>query len=147
MGHRDTDDTNEHMFPFILPMSSIKSLLSANAAQSQRHFLKTWTNVKLDIFACKKRKIFLRIVCCEVFFLRAVLGYVGGGRFADLLRQERVYVFPFSLDQLSSACPATHNNKHSSNPAQSLGHIKPQEFSLRQPPSESGGYIGVHFFF
>jgi len=58
-----------------------------------------------------------------------------------------VYVFAFSLDQLSSVCPL--HNKHSSNPAQSLGQIivfEPQESRLRQPPPERGLYIGIHLF-
>lgn len=48
---RDPDDTVDHMFTFIVPMSSIKSFLSAK-----------------DIFEYKKRKYF-------VFLLRAVLGF------------------------------------------------------------------------
>lgn len=58
------------------------------------------------------------------------------------MREEMVYVFPFSLDQL------THN-KRSSNPAQILGKIivfKPQESSLRQPPPEPGLYTEIHLF-
>lgn len=58
-----------------------------------------------------------------------------------------VYVFPFSLDQLSSVCPL--HNKHSSNPALSLRQIivfRPQESSRRQPPPELGLYIGIHLF-
>lgn len=54
--------------------------------------------------------------------------------------------FPFPPRSAFICVPATHNNKHSSNPCQSLGRMKPQESSLHQPPPESGPYVGIHLF-
>lgn len=91
----------QHMFTFIVPMSSIKSPLSQHDSVpktfSQRTFSKLGQTSSSTFLHIRKENISC-IVCCEVFLLRVVLGFVGGG-------EEMVYVFPFSLDQLSSSCP------------------------------------------
>lgn len=68
--------------------------------------------------------------------------------FADLLREEMVYVYSFSLHQLSSVCPLhTTTTSIPRVPLRARGQMEPQESSRRQPPSESGGYKGIHLFF
>lgn len=135
----------QHMFTFIVPMSSIKSPLSQHDSVpktfSQRTFSKLGQTSSSTFLHIRKENISC-IVCCEVFLLRVVLGFVGGGGGNGLC----LSFFPRSAFIF---VPTTHNNKHSSNPAQSLGQIivfKPQESSLRKPPPEFGLYIGIHLF-
>lgn len=102
-------------------------------------------------FLSVRKENMLCIFCCEVFLLRVVLGFFWGGRAGRRVCKltEGGNGLCLSLSRRTSfiCVPATHNNKHSSNPAQSLGQFKPQESSPRQPPPESGVYKGIHLFF
>lgn len=121
MRHRNTDDTVEHTFTFIVPTSLIKILSVSQRFSDPKTFFKTWANVKLDIFGCKKTESILCIVFREVFLLRAVLFFFLFYFFCKLTEGGNGLCLPHF--PLISFHLRAHNNKHCSNPAQSLGRI------------------------